>query len=107
MGYRFRLCRKDLPGKPDIVLASRKKVVFVHGCFWHSHDSTNCPDYRCPKSNRDYWEPKLRGNAERDRVNVATLQSMGWETLVLWACELKDAGRVEERLLRFLSRADS
>lgn len=102
LGFRFRLHRKGLPGKPDIVFGPRKKVIFVHGCFWHSHESADCPDWRRPKSNRDYWGPKLRRNAERDRSAVEALHSMGWETLVLWECELKDAQQLEERLLGFL-----
>lgn len=86
-GYRYRLHRKDLPGKPDIVFPSRRAVIFVHGCFWHQH--AGCPHADRPASNNDYWTKKLNRNMERDRANISTLKSDGWKTLVLWECEIK------------------
>lgn len=92
-GYRYRLHRKDLPGKPDIVFPSRRKAVFVNGCFWHGHD---CPrGARKPKTNTDYWLPKIERNRERDREAWAALESTGWRVLVIWECEAK-IDRLEE-----------
>lgn len=99
-GYRFRLHRKDLPGKPDLVFASRKKVIFVHGCFWHQHPG--CREGRVPSSRRDYWAPKLARNQQRDRSAQASLNQQGWEYLVLWECDLKDAGAALKMAQRFL-----
>ena len=84
MGYRYRLHRKDLPGRPDVALLSRRKAIFVHGCFWHGHV---CPKGRLPKSRLDYWEPKLAENRERDRKKEEQLRSLGWSVLVIWECE--------------------
>lgn len=98
-GYRFRLHRRDLPGSPDIVFPARKKVVFVHGCFWHGHD---CPKGRASKSRVEYWGPKLEANKARDRRNIAELQDLGWESLVVWQCELKDPDALMTRLGTFL-----
>lgn len=103
MGYRYRLHRKGLPGRPDLVFPSRKKVVFVHGCFWHQHD---CPHgSRLPKSNQDYWLPKLARNKERDEENVAELLAQGWEVLIIWQCETKDLESLQARIWRFLEDA--
>jgi len=101
LGYRFRLHRKDLPGKPDIVFPSRRKVIFVHGCFWHLHD---CKGAHIPNSNRDYWEPKLRRNKARDRMNLKALAQQGWDAFEIWECELKDSRAVGVRVKRFLGR---
>src|SRR5215475_4488942 len=79
MGYRYRLHRHDLPGRPDMVFPGRKKVIFVHGCFWHSH---NCKVAHVPKSNRDYWGPKLERNRMRDEKNLAALEAAGWQSWV-------------------------
>jgi len=103
MGYRFRLHRKDLPGKPDLVFVSRRKVIFVHGCFWHSHD---CKVAHVPKSNPDYWVPKLQRNRLRDSKNLEALRSDGWQPLVIWECELKDSRSVGGRVKRFLDRSN-
>ncbi|OBY28314.1 very short patch repair endonuclease [Leisingera sp. JC1] len=103
MGYRYRLYRKDLPGKPDLVFGPRRKVIFVHGCFWHLHD---CRDGRIPASRRDYWEPKLRRNAERDAEQQAALQAAGWQVLTIWECETKDIAALKERLVNFLKTAE-
>lgn len=99
LGYRYRLHRKDLPGKPDIAFVGRRKALFVHGCFWHQHPDEACRDSRRPRSNVGYWGPKLARNLERDREAVMLLRNMGWEALVLWECELSD----EPRLLITLS----
>lgn len=102
LGYRYRLHKKDLPGKPDLVFGPRKKVIFVHGCFWHGHERTGCLDARRPKSNTDYWNPKLTRNKERDAERIAALQADGWEVLVIWECETKDTKDLQARLQRFL-----
>ncbi len=104
MGYRFRLHRADLPGKPDLVFPSRKKVIFVHGCFWHQHEISQCLDGRPPRSNQDYWLPKLKRNRERDAHALATLKEMGWESLVIWECETKDATSLIELINSFLGK---
>jgi DNA mismatch endonuclease, patch repair protein len=87
-GFRFRLHKKDLPGKPDIVLPKYKTAIFVHGCFWHHHD-TGCRDGHLPKSNVAFWEQKIRRNVERDKRNLQSLQTLGWHSIVIWECELK------------------
>ncbi len=99
LGYRYRLHRKGLPGRPDLVFPARKKVIFVHGCFWHAH---SCKYGRAPKSRQDYWLPKLQRNQERDAENRAELAALGWEVLTLWECELKDLGGLADRLEAFL-----
>lgn len=100
MGYRYRLHRRDLPGKPDLVFSGRRAVVFVHGCFWHRHEG--CVLARLPKSREDFWAPKLEGNRERDARNIALLESAGWRVLVVWECETKDREVLAVRLQRFL-----
>ncbi len=100
MGFRYRLHANDLPGHPDIVFRPRRKVVFVHGCFWHLH--RNCRKCRLPKSRRDYWQPKLERNAERDRDARQTLKRIGWRSLVVWECEIAQADRLARKLRVFL-----
>ena len=85
-GFRYRKNVKMLPGCPDIVLPKYKTVIFVNGCFWHKHD---CPRFVWPSSNEDYWRPKIMGNIERDKRNIAELQQLGWTVLTVWECELK------------------
>ena len=85
-GYRFRLHRKDLPGRPDIVLPRFRLAIFVNGCFWHAHD---CPKGRAPKSKLDYWGPKREANVIRDAKAREALQALGWRVLVIWECEVK------------------
>jgi DNA mismatch endonuclease, patch repair protein len=84
LGFRYRLHSKNLPGKPDLVFPKRKKVIFVHGCFWHSH---GCKKGQAPKSRLNYWEPKLAANRERDKRNREQLHDLGWSVLTIWACE--------------------
>jgi len=102
MGYRFRLHRKDLPGKPDLVFAGRRKVVFVHGCFWHWHPDPNCKQARMPKSRQEFWRPKLEGNRRRDRENRQKLIELGWEVLEIWECEARDPEKIQSRIRDFL-----
>lgn len=100
LGYRYRLCRTSLPGKPDLVLQRRRKAIFVHGCFWHGHDckaGTNRPT-----SNLEYWRPKLLRNQRRDAVNCSDLKKLGWKVLVVWECQLGNLGRLHSRIERFL-----
>ncbi len=100
LGYRFRLHRGDLPGTPDLVFPSRRKVIFVHGCFWHRH--TCVAGRKEPSSRRDYWIPKLLRNASRDRETLKAIQSIGWEALVIWECEVKDEHRLKQIITAFL-----
>jgi DNA mismatch endonuclease (patch repair protein) len=102
LGFRFRLHRSDLPGKPDIVFHGRKKVIFVHGCFWHQH--SKCEDGRLPETNRAYWRPKLRRNVVRDSEIQSELMRLGWRVFTVWECELKDLLRVARALKKFLGR---
>src|SRR6185295_15123269 len=95
MGYRFRLHRNDLPGKPDLVFPGRHKVIFVHGCFWHGHDCQR--GARMPVRNRDYWTRKIARNRARDKNTPLSLQTLGWKSLVIWECETK-AAALEKRL---------
>ncbi len=100
MGFRFRLHRKDLPGKPDIVLPRLHRVIFVNGCFWHGHDCAR--GARAPKANAEYWRAKIAGNSQRDAANLAALEAKGWRAEVVWECQLKELGKVKTRLGRFL-----
>lgn len=104
LGYRFRLHRKDLPGKPDLVFPSRQKVIFVHGCYWHAH---GCKLAHVPRSNQAYWLPKLERNHARDAEHLKALRAGGWGCLVLWECQLREMRRVRNRLSRFLGRQSS
>ncbi len=99
-GYRYRLHRKDLPGKPDIVFGPRKKIVFIHGCFWHGH---RCPKGRLPKSNQAFWSSKIDTNKKRDRKRGRQLGALGWKVLVIWQCQLKDPLAVRKRIVDFLA----
>lgn len=91
-GLRYRLHAKDLPGRPDIVLRSRRIAIFVHGCFWHRHPDPACKRARMPKTRVDFWEPKLEGNRARDLRNEAALRDAGWDVHILWECELSKGG---------------
>ena len=105
LGYRYRLHASLLPGRPDIVFTRRMKVVFIHGCFWHSHD---CPrGKRRPLNNQKYWDEKLTRNQMRDADNLNALARHGWKIAVIWECEVKDLRGVKERLLKFLGRTSA
>lgn len=97
--YRYRLHQKNLPGKPDLVFKARKKVIFVHGCFWHGH---KCPLGRIPKSRVDFWSDKIAKNSSRDQQNIAKLKELGWESFIIWECELKKLAELESRIQNFL-----
>ena len=101
-GYRFRLHRRDLPGTPDLVLARHRAAIFVNGCFWHWHPNPDCPIAGLPKSNLEYWEPKLTRTRERDCQNSATLHALCWRVHTIWECELREPDLVLERLQQFL-----
>jgi DNA mismatch endonuclease (patch repair protein) len=90
-GFRFRIHRKDLPGKPDIVLPRYHAAIFVQGCFWHGH--TGCPMFRLPATRRDFWEAKITANQKRDQRSIAALREMGWRVLEVWECAFKGRGR--------------
>ena len=102
MGHRYRLHEKDLLGKPDLVFKSKRKIIFVHGCFWHGHDCRAGRNH--PASNLDYWNAKLERNMKRDANNLKTLKREGWRVLIIWECEIKDAQKLRARLERFLSK---
>ena len=101
LGYRYRLHRADLPGKPDVAFIGRRKAIFVNGCFWHGHDCKK--GSRRPKSNQDYWLTKISKNQKRDAVNQAALLNLGWDVLILWECELRNQDQLAQRLKNFLS----
>jgi DNA mismatch endonuclease (patch repair protein) len=107
-GYRYRLHSKRLPGKPDLAFPGRKKVIFVHGCFWHQHGDEQCPIRVVPSSNKAYWAPKLRRNIARDAENLASLEKLGWKALVVWECELRqDAAAAGRKMKTFLGPSGS
>lgn len=95
MGFRFRVNKKSLPGKPDIVLPKYKTIVFVHGCFWHQHE--NCNKARKPKSNKQFWIKKIKKNIERDERNIKELEDLGWKVIIVWECEIR-CKNIHERL---------
>lgn len=103
-GYRFRLHRKDLPGKPDICFPSRRKVIFVNGCFWHGHE--NCRAGRLPKTRTDFWAQKITANRARDASKISLLDKANWSSITVWECELKEPGGLVERLDKFLQRTE-
>lgn len=103
MGYRFRLHRGDLPGKPDLVFPGRRKVIFVHGCFWHRHPDPSCRLARMPKSRLDFWATKLENNKKRDADNLSRLDDLGWKTLVIWECQTRDREALQARIGEFLT----
>lgn len=98
-GFRYRLHSKELPGKPDIVFPKRRKAIFVHGCFWHAH---GCSKGQPPKSQEQYWAPKLLANAERDQRRLHELEALGWSSLVVWQCELRYPDQAFATVRRFL-----
>lgn len=102
LGYRYRLHRRDLPGSPDLVFGPRRKVIFVHGCFWHRHPDPSCKLARLPKSRQEFWLPKLEGNRARDERINAALTAMGWTVLEIWECETADTESLAEKIKGFL-----
>ena len=102
MGYRFRLHRNDLPGKPDITLPKYKKIIFVHGCFWHGH--IGCPRAKRPTTNNKFWNEKLNKNIERDKITVNNLKQLGWDILTVWTCEVKNIEKLRNKLLSFIEK---
>jgi DNA mismatch endonuclease (patch repair protein) len=104
MGYRYRLHRRDLPGRPDLTFGNLRKVIFVHGCFWHRHADSNCKLARLPKSRLEFWLPKLERNKIRDEENQAALAADGWRVLVVWECELKNIASISSKIRAFLSQ---
>lgn len=100
LGYRYRLHVKNLYGKPDLVFRKRKKIIFVHGCFWHQHQE--CRNGKLPSSNLEYWRPKLEKNKLNDKKNQSLLVEDGWEVLVIWECEIKDINALKKRIINFL-----
>jgi DNA mismatch endonuclease (patch repair protein) len=104
LGYRYRLHGRRVPGKPDLVFAKRKKVIFVHGCFWHRHPDNACKLARMPKSRLDFWVPKLERNRRRDEQVRNELAQQGWQSLTIWECQLVDIAAVSEQVRSFLGR---
>jgi DNA mismatch endonuclease (patch repair protein) len=103
LGYRYRLHRKSLPGHPDIIFPSQKKVIFVHGCFWHQHLDPGCKITRVPKSRLEYWIPKFERNRLRDKESLALLSEIGWRALVVWECQVTNEARLASLLIQFLN----
>jgi len=101
LGYRFRLHSAKLPGKPDIVFASRRKVIFVHGCFWHGH--SHCSRASLPSTNEAFWESKIASNKHRDQTVRRRLREDKWQVLVVWQCQTRRTDQLQERLVRFLT----
>lgn len=101
LGHRYRLDARDLPGRPDIVFRGRRKAIFVHGCFWHGHDCAR--GARVPRANADYWSAKITRNRARDETSVAALEAMGWSSLVVWECKLREPETVADGLTVFLA----
>ena len=100
LGYRFRLHKESLPGRPDLVFTRHRKVIFVHGCFWHGHK--NCRKAKRPETNKVFWEQKLSRNTERDLQNVTALKESGWMVLVVWECETRNRERLTAKIAWFL-----
>jgi len=103
MGFRYRLHDRRLPGSPDLVFPRLRKVIFVHGCFWHRHEDIHCKLARWPKSRLDFWRPKLQGNRERDLRHQAELEKLGWRIFVVWECRMRDKEQLENELREFLT----
>jgi DNA mismatch endonuclease (patch repair protein) len=107
LGFRNRLHDRRLPGAPDLVFTSRRKVIFIHGCFWHRHSDATCKLARMPKSRLDFWQPKLEANRLRDLRVQSDLDAAGWQYLVVWECELGHKEQLENKLRAFLSKGES
>ena len=106
MGFRYRLHQSHLPGSPDLVFPARKKIIFIHGCFWHRH-AQRCPLTRLPKSHLDFWRPKLEKNRIRDDQNRRRLRAAGWHVLTLWECQLRKMDLIRLRVMTFLNSGES
>lgn len=102
LGYRFRIHRKDLPGKPDICLPKYRAIILVHGCFWHHH--TGCKEGRLPTSNVSFWHKKIQRNIERDKENQFSLEQAGWSVMIIWECETRNLEYLESKIQNFLPR---
>lgn len=103
LGYRFRLHKNSILGRPDVVLSKHKKIIFVHGCFWHQHKKKSCKKAHLPKSNIEYWIPKLTRNVQRDEMHIKELKRQGWKILVIWECETNIIERLEFEIQKFMS----
>ena len=103
LGYRFRLHRRHLPGTPDLVLPRHKAVIFINGCFWHWHPDPHCPIAGLPKSNLEYWKPKLERTRSRDQQHLVSLQADRWRVLVIWECELRNPADVLAKIAEVLA----
>jgi DNA mismatch endonuclease (patch repair protein) len=101
LGFRYRLHKKELPGKPDLVFSGKRKVIFVHGCFWHGHKCKR--GNRLPKKNREYWTKKINSNMRRDKCHTEELIKAGWSVLAIWECETKDQDSLRHKIVEFLS----
>lgn len=101
MGFRFRLHDARLQGRPDVVLPRHKKLIFVHGCFWHGH--RGCKRAKLPTTNVNFWKKKISGNMVRDKKNIKTLKAQGWKVLVIWSCEISKIGMLKKNLGRFMN----
>jgi DNA mismatch endonuclease, patch repair protein len=99
LGYRYRLHVGKLPGRPDLVFSARRKVIFVHGCFWHQHE---CKRGARPAANREFWTTKLARNRERDAAAVQALKALGWRVMIVWECQIRDNQALTRRIVRFL-----
>lgn len=102
LGYRYRLHRRDLPGSPDLVFPTRRRVVFIHGCFWHGHPG--CRRATRPQTNREFWDRKIDSNIKRDAAQRAALLRLGWKVLTIWQCETKDTERLQAQITAFLDQ---
>jgi len=102
LGFRFRKHITDLPGKPDVVLARHRKVIFVHGCFWHGHKK--CKRALRPQSHKTFWADKLDKNIDRDKRNKRELELLGWKVLIIWSCEIIDVDKIRNKLIKFLGK---
>lgn len=102
MGFRFRLHRRDLPGKPDLVFPRLRKAILVHGCFWHMH--TCRWGSVTPRTNAEFWQTKRRGNVERDQQSAEALKAAGWSVLVVWECEGREPEKLSAKLEKFLRK---